>query len=211
MAQDLAPQRLIAAPFLPTGLRKSSAPFRRDTSAYASQSTEPSRLVALVASARRSLDKDAGLARHYLDEISALLGDPDRDSHLAMALLPRRPLPRAGAAQGGLATWQVRRVTEFIDENLNGSLSSDQMAAVARVSTGHFCRAFKASIGETPHNYIIRQRVRRAQMLMLETGDSLAKVASACGLTDQAQLTRLFRRMLNTTPMAWRRTWQNAG
>jgi AraC-like DNA-binding protein len=55
-------------------------------------------------------------------------------------------------------------------------------------------------MGETPHGYIMRQRIRRAQILMLESRDLLSQIACACGLTDQAHLTRLFRRALGTTP-----------
>jgi len=38
----------------------------------------------------------------------------------------------------------------------------------------------------------------------------LSQIACACGLTDQAHLTRLFRRILNETPLAWRRNWRTA-
>ncbi|WP_457354340.1 helix-turn-helix domain-containing protein [Sphingomonas sp. UYP23] len=49
--------------------------------------------------------------------------------------------------------------------------------------------------------------MRHAQMLMLHTDDTLSHIACACGLTDQAHLTRLFRRMVGETPLVWRRAW----
>jgi AraC-like DNA-binding protein len=89
---------------------------------------------------------------------------------------------------------------------LANSILLDTLAQVVRLSTGHFCRAFKISVGETPHAFVIRRRVRRAQSLMLSTNDPLSQIAVACGLTDQAHLTRLFRRMVGETPLAWRRS-----
>ncbi|PMX44440.1 helix-turn-helix transcriptional regulator, partial [Pseudomonas sp. MPR-R2A6] len=85
----------------------------------------------------------------------------------------------------------------------------DGLAGVVRLSTGHFCRAFKVTVGETPHAFLIRRRIRRAQTLMLTTKDSLSHIACTCGLTDQAHLTRLFRRMVGDTPLSWRRTWSH--
>ena len=119
-------------------------------------------------------------------------------------------LPSSGApgsqplARGGLAEWQLRKVIRHVDENLAAPLGCDDLAALVRLSTGHFSRAFKSSVGEPPHSYLIRRRIHRAQRLMMETRDSLSQIACACGLTDQAHLTRLFRKAVGTTPRAWR-------
>lgn len=111
-------------------------------------------------------------------------------------------------AKGGLAGWQLRKVIDHIEDNLAGGLSCKDLAEVARLSTGHFCRSFKKSMGEPPHAYVIRQRIRRAQRLMLQSDDTLSEIACMCGLTDQAHLTRLFRRIVGTTPKAWRTCWK---
>lgn len=172
------------------------------------QAVSPAQVAALLAGARHSLDGDLNLARHYLEQLSAIL-EPDVDDDLPLGpLLPQRLIQAGLLAKGGLAAWQERRVTEYIEYRLDTPLFTDDLATVARLSTGHFCRAFKTSFGETPHAYIIRQRIRRAQMLMLRSRDTLSQIACACGLTDQAHLTRLFRSILGTTPMSWRRNWQ---
>jgi AraC family transcriptional regulator len=170
----------------------------------------PASLLDLVARAQRSVEVDPGLTRHYLDEISGLLlGGAEEAAE--RALVPRLA-PSAGetASKGGLAAWQIRRVRDYVEQKLDETILVDDLATVARLSAGHFCRAFKISVGETPHAYIIRQRVRRAQVLMLKTNETLSHIACACGLTDQAHLTRLFRRLVNETPLAWRRTWRAA-
>lgn len=115
-----------------------------------------------------------------------------------------------GFARGGLASWQLRLVTEHIDEHLSDTVHIDRLAALTKLSGGHFCRAFKTSLGETPHAYIIRRRLDRAKILMLTTSENLSHIAYACGLTDQAHLTRLFRQHVGETPLAWRRAYRLA-
>ncbi|CDO34928.1 helix-turn-helix domain-containing protein [Novosphingobium sp. KN65.2] len=105
----------------------------------------------------------------------------------------------------------MHKVIGHVSRNLAGNIRTEELANEVNLSTGHFFRAFKATMGETPHSFVVRQRVRRAQQMMLETGDTLSEIASACGLTDQAHLTRLFKRMVGTTPLVWRRRWQDDG
>ena len=80
------------------------------------------------------------------------------------------------------------------------------LAAIARLSTGHFCRSFTRSFGVAPFAYVAGRRLARAQELMLTTDDPLSQIALACGLCDQSHLTRLFRRHVGTSPNAWRRS-----
>jgi len=105
----------------------------------------------------------------------------------------------------GLAPWQRARITRYVDANLTERLSTLQLAALVRLSASHFCRAFKADLRYSPHEYIIQRRIARAKMLMRETGITLAQVALECGLADQAHLSRLFRRRVGISPSAWRR------
>jgi AraC-like DNA-binding protein len=73
------------------------------------------------------------------------------------------------------------------------------------LSSSHFSRAFKESYSETPHAHIVRRRIERAAKLMLTTDEPLSRIALACGLCDQAHLTKLFRRGTGQPPAAWRR------
>jgi AraC family transcriptional regulator len=109
------------------------------------------------------------------------------------------------ASRGGLAPWQVRRVTEFIEENLASTIRLQDLAGIARLSHSHFCRAFKESVGHPAHAYVMRRRVERAQGLMLTTGEPLSQIAALCGMADQAHFCKLFRRLVGETPNAWRR------
>jgi len=117
--------------------------------------------------------------------------------------------PAAQSVRQGLAPWQVRRVLAHIDANLGTPIRNGDLAAIARLSTFHFNVAFRNSVGDSPHGYIIRRRVERAQGLMLATQKSLSDIAGECGLADQAHLTRLFRRIVGDSPAAWRRARAN--
>jgi AraC family transcriptional regulator len=112
---------------------------------------------------------------------------------------------RSVVARGGLAPWQVRRVTEYIEANLASTIRLQDLAGIARLSHSHFCRAFKESVGHPAHAYVMRRRVQRAQGLMLNTVDSLSQIAAQCGMADQAHFCKLFRRLVGESPNAWRR------
>tara|TARA_R110000751_G_scaffold12818_12_gene43856 strand:+ start:537 stop:1178 length:642 start_codon:yes stop_codon:yes gene_type:complete len=117
----------------------------------------------------------------------------------------------AGIVRGGLAPWQLRRVERCVEAGLDAPITVADLAGEVRLSEGHFCRGFKVSTGETPHGFIVRRRLARAQHLMLTTDEPLSQVAMLCGMSDQAHLTRLFRRHLGTTPLTWRRTYRQEG
>jgi AraC family transcriptional regulator len=79
------------------------------------------------------------------------------------------------------------------------------LAAIARLSTSQFFRAFRKSFDETPHAYITRQRVRRAQVIMRSSQEPLSQIALDCGMTDQSHFTRVFRKVVGINPGMWRR------
>jgi AraC family transcriptional regulator len=107
--------------------------------------------------------------------------------------------------RGGLAPWMVRRVSTHIETHLDSAISSADLAGLIKQSVYHFCRAFRESFNESPHRYVMRRRIERAQGLMLQTNMSLAQVAIECGLADQAHLNKSFRRFVGESPSAWRR------
>jgi AraC family transcriptional regulator len=107
--------------------------------------------------------------------------------------------------RGGLAPWQVRSLSTYIDANLNTSLSCETLARLVRLSVSHFARAFKYTFGYSPHAFLMRRRMERAQGLMLKSSVPLAQIALECGLSDQAHLSRLFLQFTGESPASWRR------
>jgi AraC-like DNA-binding protein len=113
-------------------------------------------------------------------------------------------LPPAPQAHGGLSAGTMRRVREYVEAHLGDSINLGMLAAVAGLSVHHFAREFKQSAGVTPHHYLTRKRVERAQEMLALTDLSLSEVAYATGFSDQGHLARHFRHMLGTTPGAFR-------
>jgi AraC family transcriptional regulator len=105
---------------------------------------------------------------------------------------------------GGLSGWQAKRLASFIETNLDGPIETSELCDLARLSTGHFYRAFKQTFEATPHNYIMNCRIERAKTMMCETADTLASIAQACGFADQAHLSKLFKSKFRQSPSAWR-------
>ena len=152
-------------------------------------------VIKLLEDADDVIDRDRDAARACIARASALLRDDIRPAHAPAALV-----------QGGLAPWQISRVKAHVEANLESTLRMRDLAAIARLSTGHFSRSFTRSFGVAPFAYVAGRRLARAQELMLTTDDPLSQIALACGLCDQSHLTRLFRRHVGTSPNAWRRS-----
>jgi transcriptional regulator of acetoin/glycerol metabolism len=113
-------------------------------------------------------------------------------------------LPQAPQAHGGLSPGAMRRVREYVEVHLGESIDLSILAGVAGLSMHHFARQFKQSTGVTPHFYLTKKRVERAQQMLIHTDLSLAEVACHVGFFDQGHLARHFRYMLGTTPREFR-------
>jgi AraC family transcriptional regulator len=120
--------------------------------------------------------------------------------------------PEAAAvdARGRLLAWQARKVRDYIDTHLAEALRVQDLCSLLQLSEAHFSRSFRRTFGESPHAFLVRQRLRRAERYMLETGTSLSEIALQCGFTDQAHLSRLFRQHTGRTPGSWRRARRTA-
>lgn len=101
---------------------------------------------------------------------------------------------------GGLSPTQLKLVVDYINDHLDQELSLEKLSAIAQLSSYHFCRSFKRSTGFTPHQYVIRQRVERAKLLLKERKMGILEVAIACGFTHQSHLNRHFKRLTGVTP-----------
>src|SRR5690349_21421095 len=161
-----------------------------------------SAVVELSIALNETLRDERSSAAARLQRAKAMLQAIDGTSPVADGASPE--LATSGVRQG-LAPWQVRRVLVHIEANLGSPIRNKDLAALARLSTFHFNVAFRNSVGDSPHGYLIRRRVERAQGLMLATAKSLSDIAAECGLADQAHMTRLFRKIVGESPAAWRR------
>jgi AraC-like DNA-binding protein len=157
----------------------------------------------LLKAADCALQDNRGEAQRCIAELTDLLLSIHARNHV-QADNTADPVVR-----GGLAPWQLKRVTEFIAANIAQTIRTQDLAAVARLSTGYFSHAFRCSMGQSPYAYVLRRRIEHAQHLMLRTSSPLSQIALDCGLTDQPHFTRLFRKIVGVTPATWRRLRQD--
>jgi AraC family transcriptional regulator len=105
-----------------------------------------------------------------------------------------------------LAPSVLRLCVDFIQTHLEGNLRLSDLAREANISTSHLIRSFRQSTGKTPYQYLLQQRIERAQSLMHNQRAPLTEVALASGFADQHHLSRVFRRITGVTPSSYRRS-----
>jgi AraC-like DNA-binding protein len=152
-----------------------------------------------------------GMLRIYLVECAAQNDWGDhRSEELAQAIVAciRQTADEAGQIvperDPRLARDVLRRAIRFVNENLDTKLNWDEIAAAVGMDPFTFGRGFKLATGMTPHQYIIRCRLRRAMRLRARDELTLAGMALEVGCSCQSHLTTLFRKHLGTTPGAFR-------
>lgn len=115
---------------------------------------------------------------------------------------------RGARATGGLAPWQVRRACDFIEANLADDPSIAELSRECGISASYFARAFRVTLGMTPHQWMTKRRIERAKSLMAHPTQGLAEIAIVCGFVDQSHLGRHFLRLEGISPAQWRRRRQ---
>jgi AraC family transcriptional regulator len=101
---------------------------------------------------------------------------------------------------GRLSRDKLDRAVAYVKERLNTSLTVSEIAQVVGLSPHHFVRSFKASTGQSPHQYVIEARVRKAKDLLATGNFSIGEVAYQLGFVDQSHLTRHFKRIFGLPP-----------
>ncbi|WP_439369774.1 helix-turn-helix domain-containing protein [Bradyrhizobium sp. PMVTL-01] len=159
---------------------------------------------------------DDGIIRHIGASLQEGLRRPDEanqlfidhmmlglTAHVARAYggLQRKSAP----ARGGLAPWQAKRACEWLESDLGGKLSLQEVAAELDLSVSHFSRAFRISVGMPPHQWLLHQRVKAAKQLMGVRDLPLSEIAISAGFANQSHFTRVFSSIAGVSPAAWRR------
>jgi AraC family transcriptional regulator len=120
---------------------------------------------------------------------------------------PNPETPRIKAPiQGGLASWQQRIVTTYIDEHLDEQISLAALAQLVRLSPYHFCRTFKQSLGIPPHRFHTLRRIERAKALLAKPGSSVTDIGLRVGFNQTSSFSAAFRKATGLTPTAYHRS-----
>ncbi|WP_017301977.1 helix-turn-helix domain-containing protein [Nodosilinea nodulosa] len=95
---------------------------------------------------------------------------------------------------------QLQQAIDYIHTYLNRDLSLTELASVVNISPTYFASLFKQEMGISPHQYVIRQRVERAKVMLSKTDLAIADIALQVGFSSQSHLTQQFKRFTGMTP-----------
>ena len=155
------------------------------------------RLSALVAAAHAEMVAGFPSGRLFMDSVEQAMAVALVKDHAVR----HRPVQ---AFRGGLGSARLRRVKELIHAKMEDDLSLDEMARAVGQSTAHFARMFRKSTGETPHQFVLRQRMERAKAMLRAPDARILDVAVACGFKTQQHFAQVFRDVVGVSPTEYR-------
>jgi AraC-like DNA-binding protein len=122
---------------------------------------------------------------------------------LAQAMQAEQGVPRpAGEEASSLA--RVTRVLRMIDGDTDAPRDLNSLARIARLSPYHFLRVFEGLTGTTPHQYLLRARLRQAAVRLRRESGRIVDLALGCGFGDVSNFNRAFRAEFGVSPRAYR-------
>lgn len=144
-----------------------------------------------------------------LQHLILALSEPEGDSSplyresvsmaLALRLLSRSPM-EAVQAQDVRCGGALVRVTDYIEDHLDGQLTLELLSKVAGMSRSGLHRAFKNAKGVALHRYVMLRRVERARSLIVRGRVPHSEAAMLSGFADQSHMARWVRRVLGSAP-----------
>lgn len=193
MASDLQAWHGVDAIIADAGWRMSACE-RSGSAAPALVVTTPQRACQPDADARLPLHCDG---RDLIEAVARAI-----DNAGATALRSHSP---GAACRGGLAPTALRRVLAYIDAHLGDRIELRELADQAGISLCHFSRAFRQSVGESPHRHLVKRRIDTAMAALRDTNQALGEIGANVGFSDQSHFTRVFHAVAGETPYAFRR------
>ncbi len=116
--------------------------------------------------------------------------------------------PQLPSYTEGLSSYKLRQAIDYIQVHLEENIKLSEIATAVGMSQYYFIRLFKQSMGMTPYNYVIAERLERAKQMLQRQDMSLGEISNRCGFSDQSHLTRYFKRKFGITPQAMRNSTQ---
>ena len=156
-----------------------------------------SRLSALVSAAHVEMAAGFPSGRLFLDSL---------EQAMAIALVNGRAVRHRPVKiyWGGLGSARLRRIKDLVHAKMEDDLSLDEMAQTVGLSTAHFARMFRKSTGQTPHQFVLRQKIERAKAMLRGPDARILDVAVACGFKTQQHFAQVFRDVCGVSPTQYR-------
>ena len=155
------------------------------------------RLSAMVAAVRAEMVAGFPSGRLFLDSVEQAMAVTLVNGHAVR----HRPVQ---IYRGGLGSARLRRIKELVRAKMEDDLSLDEMAQSVGLSTAHFARMFRKSTGETPHQFVLRQRIERAKAMLRAPNARVLDVAVACGFKTQQHFAQVFCDVCGVSPTRYR-------
>jgi AraC family transcriptional regulator len=154
--------------------------------------TDP-HIMAVLLAMRTDLTEGSPTGRLYGESLA---------NALAVYLLNRYTVRRHTPVtyRGGLPGYRLKRVLDYIGDNLGDDLSLSQLASVVGMSPHYFAELFRKSTGQTPHRYVLLQRIERAKQSLRDPGRSVIEVGLDAGFQNPSHFARAFRKLVGTSP-----------
>jgi AraC family transcriptional regulator len=133
------------------------------------------------------------LDRMYGEALSTALAVHLLRKYSAAVLGPKRQY-------GGLTRAKLMRAVEYIQDQLDTDLTVSGIAQAVGLSPYHFTRLFKESTAQSPYQYVVEARVRKAKELLTTGKFTISEAAHHVGFVDQSHLTRHFKRVFGLPP-----------
>ena len=158
------------------------------------------RLAALIAAVNAKRIAGFPSGRLFLDSIELAIAAALVDVYAGQSR-SERPL------RGGLGPTRLRSLKELVHAKIGDELTLTEMAQSVELSPAHFSRMFRKSTGETPHRFVLRNRIERAKEMLRAPEARVLDVAVACGFKTQQHFARVFRHVCGSSPREYRLEW----
>ena len=100
---------------------------------------------------------------------------------------------------------EVRRVCEYIQRRLNQKITLEELAAEAGLKKSYLCTLFKASLGQSIGEYMLEERLRRAEQLLTTTSLRIWEIGERVGIPDPLYFSKVFKRRYGVAPSQFKR------
>jgi AraC family transcriptional regulator len=112
--------------------------------------------------------------------------------------------PNIRQYEDGLPRYKLQQALEYIDAHIEQDIQLADLAELLGMSRYYFVRLFKQSMGVTPYQYVLQQRVERAKVLLKHRERAISDIALECGFANQSHFTKNFRQLTGVTPKVYR-------
>lgn len=155
-------------------------------------------IIQMLMALKTEADNTSATGKLLMDTIAQLLSI--RLLNKYSVIKPSLPKISSSFSRG-----QAARIVEYINENLAQDISLESLSALTSYSSYHFAHMFKQTFGMAPHQYLVKCRIEKAQLLLKQTDMKIARIALEIGYESQSHFTSLFRRVVGTTPNSYRK------